>query len=87
MLQIVAGWTLKTLGFLGGGSKENCNEAVQVATKADSLTIVRDHIWFAHREPERVAAIASWMGISTQSATAFMIAEQVCEELHFYARK
>ena len=44
---------------------------------------VRDHIWFASANPERVAAIAAQMGIPPQSATACMIVEQIDEEFHF----
>jgi hypothetical protein len=51
--------------------------------KAALLKLVRDHIWFASTNRERVAAIAAQMGISPQSATTYMIAEQLCEEFHF----
>jgi len=51
--------------------------------KAALLKLVRDHIWFATANPERVAAIAAQMGIPPQSATAYMIVEQIDEEFHF----
>ena len=45
--------------------------------------LVRDHISFASANPERVAPIAAQMGIPPQSATAYMIVEQIDEEFHF----
>jgi len=61
----------------------NSLNAAALAAKTELLKIVRDHTWFASANPERVAAVAAQMGISPQSATAYMIVEQIDEEFHF----
>jgi hypothetical protein len=59
------------------------NSTRMMTAKAELLKLVRDHLWFAIANPGRVADIAQQMGMSPQSATAYMITEQICDEFCF----
>jgi hypothetical protein len=69
--------------ILGGGSRVNSKNAREQPVKVELLKLVQDHVWFAFANPKRVAAIARQMGISPQSATAYMITEHICDEFCF----
>jgi len=61
----------------------NSNGTEQSTVKAELLKLVRDHVWFASANPQRIAEIAQDMGIPSNSVFAYMITEHICEEFHF----
>jgi hypothetical protein len=48
--------------------------------------IVCEHLWFAEAHPEAVAESAKRLGVSTQSALALVIADQVGEEFRLTSK-
>jgi hypothetical protein len=44
------------------------------------VSIARDHIHYARRHPHRLSQVAQQLGVSTDSALALAISDQILEE-------